>query len=305
MKYVMIPVSFLLGGLAGGLMVRYWRSRSKEGEPLVRRQKIKLVVTTVFATMLLLTVSGYAAFRYKFRAKPVAKATTADAVKDFRKSGGGGAATGRKDFPVAGVYTYKTSGYMKAKSSLLGNVDRPMPKSIPAMLVHKKGCWELGLRLFKEHQRTERYCKDDKGLKLVERWEKNVMFGIKTFTRQAVGPHVLLGPTGKPGSTFMSTWKVTESKTSMPIPMKRPDLHLKNTYVGITKVTIEGKPVSAHHLKQETRYTGAMAGSMKRELWYAVDTGMMLKLKIHSAGSGIATLTIHREYLLTSLKPKR
>lgn len=303
MKYVMIPGSFVLGVLAGGLLVRYWCARG-DTETLVRGQKLKLVAATVLTTTLALAVSGYAAFRYKFRSKPVARATTADAVKDYRKAGGG-SSTERKDMPAGGVYTYETRGYMKAKSALLGNVNRPMPKSIPALVIQKKDCWELGLRLFKEHQRTERYCTSPQGIKLVERWEKNKMFGIKTFARQGVGPHPLLGPTGKPGSTFKTTWKVLEHKSSLPIPMKRPDLHLQNTYVGVTKIAIAGKLVEAHHLRQETHYEGAMSGTMKRELWYAVRNGMMLKLKIHSQGSGVATLTIDRQYLLTSLHPKR
>lgn len=304
MKYVMIPVSFVLGVLAGGLLVRYWRASGKK-ETLARGQKIKLVGATVLTTTLLLAVVGYAGFRYKFRAKPVARATTADAVKDFRKAGGGTSKSERKDMPASGVYTYQTAGHMKAKSALLGNIDRPMPKSIPALVIHKKNCWELGLRLFKEHQRTERYCMNPKGLTLKERWEKNVMFGIKTFSRQGVRPHPLLGPTGKPGSIFKTTWKVLEHKSSLPIPIKRPDLHLENTYVGTTKIEIAGKLIRAHHLRQVAHFKGPMSGTMKRELWYAVHNGMMLKLKILSRASGLATLTIDRQYVLTSLQPKR
>jgi hypothetical protein len=304
MNSIMIPLCFVLGILAGGLLVRYWRARAWSETP-VRGQKIKLVLATVFATTLFLAATGYAAFRYTFRPKPVARATTANAVKDYRKAGGGHAANERKDMPAGGVYTYQTKGYMKARSALLGNLDRPMPKSIPAVVIQNEDCWELGLRLFKEHQRTERYCGTGKGIKLVQRWEKNKMFGIKTFARQGVGPHPLLGPTGKTGGTFKTTWKVLEHKSSLPIPMKRPDLHLKNTYVGVTKVEIEGKLIPAHHLRQVTHYKGAMSGTMKREIWYAVHNGMMLKLKIHSQGSGVATLTIDREYLLKSLRPKR
>jgi len=304
MKYLMVPISFLLGALAGGLLVRYWRARSDKSDVTTPRQKLKLVAATVFVTTLFIGVSGYAAFRYRFRAKPVSKATTAQAVADFRKAGGSSAA-GRKGVPAGGVYTYHAKGFLKVESALMGNLHRQLPKTVPALLIHKKNCWEMGLRLFKEHQRTERYCKGDRGVKLVQRWEKNEMFGIRTFNRQGCGPHGILGPTGKPGSRWTSTWKVLEHKTTMPLPVKRPDLLLRITYVGVTKLTIGGRSVSAHHLQQAADFKGPVSGTMTREVWYAVDTGLMLKLHIKSQGSGVASVTIDRQYTLASLTPKQ
>ncbi|MFH2005079.1 MAG: hypothetical protein ABI333_00700 [bacterium] len=300
----MVPISFLLGALAGGLLVRYWHARSDTPEASIRRQKLKLVAVSALATTLFLGVSGFAAFRYKFRAKPMSKASTAEAVADFRKAGGSTAAE-RKGLPPGGVYTYHAKGHLKVESALFGNIHRPLPKTIPAVLIVKGKCWELGLRLFKQHQRTERYCKSDGGVKLEQRWEKNLMFGIETFTRQQCGPHGILGPTGKPGSTWTSTWKVLEHKTTMPLPMKRPDLELHITYVGVTKLDIGGRQVSAHHLRQNARFTGPVSGTLNREVWYAVDTGLMLKLHVKSQGSGMATVTIDRRYTLASLTPKK
>lgn len=91
----------------------------------------------------------------------------------------------------------------------------------------------------------------------------------------------------------------------MPLPVKRPDLHLHNTYVGVTKLTIGGQPISAHHLLQKANFKGGVSGTLNREVWYAVGNGMMLKLHVKSHGTGLADLTIDRKYTLASLTPKK
>jgi hypothetical protein len=307
MSYWMVPLGFLLGAVAGGLLVVYWRSRSDAAQPVTRYQKIKLVAVSVFATVALIGISGYAFVRYRFAQSDVSQASEGQALADYRKAHGAGATAQREGVPAGGVYTYNAEGGLKVRSSLLGNEDRPLPKTIPAVLVpRKKDCWDLTLRFYKENHRGERYCQDDKkGLTLVKRWAKNKMFGIKTFTRQSCGPHGVLGPTGKPGSQWKDTWKVTEHTTSMPLPMKRPDLHLRITYVGVKALDIGGQKVRTHYLRQRAEYGGAMKGKLYRQVWYDVDTGMMVKLHVQSTGRGIADMDIDRKYTLASLTPKK
>lgn len=308
MTYLLVPISFLVGGIAGGLLAWTWRGRGSASEAPTRRQKIKLVAATALATTLLIAISGYAVIRLRFSKTEMQGASSGEALADYRKTRGGTATAHRSGTPPGGVYTYNTKGYLKASSGLLGNEHHPMPKSIPAVLVPKGECWELTLRIFKQNSRTERYCKDESaGLRLEERWEDNEMFGVKNFTRQRCDPPRLMDSeaAGRPGSTWKTIWKVVEHTTSMPFPMSRPDLHMDVTYVGLTKLKIGGQMVPAHQLKQSAKYGGAMRGTLDREVWYAVDTGMMLQLKVKSLGSGLGSLTIDRQFTLASLTPKQ
>lgn len=302
MSYWIVPITFALGGLAGGLLAWTWRGRS---DAVTRRQKIKLVAATAFLTVALLSITGYAVLRYRFGNTGVDRASTGQAVSDFRKAGG---TAHRAGTPPGGVYTFRAHGGMTVHSALLGDTKRTLPSTIPAVLIPRKqkpGCWELTLRLYKQNHRGEVYCKDATGLRLEQRWERNEMFGIKTFTRQGVTPTLLVGPERAPGTKFTMAWKILEHKTTMPLPVKRPDLSIQATYVALETLTIGGKPVRAHHLRQHATYGGAVTGTLNREVWYAADTGMMLQLRIKSAGKGVANVTIDSAYTLTSLQPKQ
>lgn len=302
MSYWIVPITFVLGGLAGGWLAWTWRGRS---DAVTRRQKTKLVAATAFLTVALLSITGYAVLRARFGKTHVDRASTGQAVSDFRKAGG---AAHQEGTPPGGVYTFRAKGGMKVRSALLGNTTRTLPKTIPAVLVpqkHKPGCWELTLRLFKQNHRGEVYCKDASGLRLMGRWERNEMFGIKTFTRQGVSPTLLVGAGAAPGSHFAMTWKILEHKTSLPLPIKRPDLSIQGTYVDQATLTIGGRRVRAHHVREHANYNGSVKGTLDREVWYAVDTGMMLQLRILSVGKGMANITIDSAYTLTSLKPKQ
>lgn len=306
MTYLFFPLSFLLGGVVGGLLAWTWRGRG-DPAPVTRRQKLKLVALTALATTLFIAASGYGILRVRFKKTEMSKASTGDAVADFRKAGGG-AAKQQAGMPPGGVYTYLTKGYLKAESALLGDANLPLPESIPAVVVPKGDCFELELRLFKQNHRTERYCREGaKGFKITERWETNELFGIKNFTRQTSGPHGVLGPDGRPdpGSSWRMSWKVVEHTTSMPVPVSRPDIHLKVTYVGLTSLDIGGRKVPAHHLKQYATYTGGMKGNLDREIYYAVDSGMMLRLHEKSLATGLAKMQFDRQYTLASLTPKQ
>ncbi|MDY0000165.1 MAG: hypothetical protein RBU30_02605 [Polyangia bacterium] len=305
MLYLLVPISFLVGAAAGGYLAWTWRGR-REPDPVTRRQKLKLVIGTALATILLIALTGYGVLRLGMKATKMSKASTGEAVDDFRKTHGG--AKQQAGMPPPGVYTYLTKGYLKAESKLLGNAHMPLPESIPAVLVAKADCFDLELRLFKENHRSEKFCREgSKGFKIVERWETNEMFGIKNFVRQKSSPHGLLGPDGdpKPGSTWKMSWTVTENTSTMPLPVSRPDIHLTVTYVGLTSLDIGGKKVPAHHLSQSASYTGGVAGKLDREVYYSADSFMMLKLHEKSVAGGLATMKFDREYVLESLTPKQ
>ncbi len=301
MSFYLIPFSLLVGTLLGGLAVHAWRGRSAEGP--TRWQKLRLVVITSLITTLLLAATGYSWFRYRFRARPVSPATTEDALKDFRKTGKRAAT--EPGIPAAGVYTYKTKGFMKSKSSILGDSEQIMPPTIPAVLVSKDNCWELGLRMFKGQERTERYCRTPQGLRHLGRTESGELMGFETFTRFSTGSFPVTGPTGKPGSTWKDVWKTLEHSTESPIKVTPPDLNLDITYVGEESLDIGGKKVKAHHVRHIGTWQSVVSGRLVRDLWYAVDTGMMLKLLLKSKGQGLVTVLIDRSFVLASLIPQK
>jgi hypothetical protein len=151
MPYWILPFTFLLGGLAGGLLAWTWRGRS---DAVTRRQKIKLVAATAFVTVALLSITGCAVLRARFGQTQVDRASTGQAVADLRRAGGAAHQAGT---PPGGVYTFRARGGMKVRSALLGNTTRTLPPTVPAVLVpqpHKPGCWELTLRLFKKNHRA-------------------------------------------------------------------------------------------------------------------------------------------------------
>ena len=72
-----------------------------------------------------------------------------------------------------------------------------------------------------------------------------------------------------------------------------------------SSLTIGGQTIDVHHIKQHADLTGAMKGTLDREVYYSVKTGLMVKLHVLSKVKGLANLTIDRKYLLKSLTPKK
>ncbi|MBU1240606.1 hypothetical protein KJ865_12920, partial [Myxococcota bacterium] len=87
--------------------------------------------------------------------------------------------------------------------------------------------------------------------------------------------------------------------------IERPDLLFQMTYVGIETLDIGGQKLQAHHVIQTSSWTSAVSGSLKREVWYTVDTGLMVKLTIKSLGEGIISMESDTQYELTSLTPQQ
>jgi hypothetical protein len=306
--HVLIPVVFIVGAIAGGLLAWHIRGRiGHKGGPTLF-QTLMLVAATAVATILLLATVGFGLLRFGFgKSGRMSPASTQRAVEDYRKASGAREASRQAGTPKGGVYTFHADGYYKVESTLLGKIHRKLPQNVPAILAPDGQCWELTVRVFKQRQWTERYCKEwSGGFRMEWRKSKSEMYGIKSETKQRCLPNTLFGPTGKPGGSWKTVCKVISRKTNMPVNMPRPDLKLQITHVGVERLNIGGREVAAHHLRQESSMKkGIMKGSMVRDVWYAVNNGMLLKLHIKGSGSGLAKFKMDQRFTMADLEPKK
>ncbi len=304
---LLVPLSFLVGAVVGALLAWWLRGRADPDASPRRLPRLKLAASTVLATVLCLAVAGFVMIRRQFRGGPAAPASMSQAVQDFRRAHPGARhAAQASDLPRPGVYTYRGQGAFRMTSDLFGNREMKLPATIPAIVVLDGRCWELTIRQYQQRQFTERYCRDPKaGLRLEWRKNRSDMNGVKSRSKSRCEPNTLYGPSGKPGATWAVVCKVLSHHTTSPFKFPRPDLKVSISYVGTREVTIGGHKVRAHYLRQTSDMSGPMQGRMVREVWYAVGTGLMLRLRVRGQGTGLANVKIDQTYTLASLEPKR
>lgn len=303
--HALAPLVFLVGTLAGGYATFRLSQRRSGGVAPGRFPRLKLASATAVATLLFLAVAAYGFVAHRFRSTETSPASLRQAVDDFRRSGGGAAADGR-GAPRAGVYTYHGKGFFEIDAPLLGKKHLKLPPTIPAILRQDGPCFELAVRPYENREWTERYCRHGpRGFRLEWRKEKSDMFGIRSRSTQECRPSALFDPTGKPRTRFEATCRTTQSETNLPFGGERPPMKVLVAYLGEVKLEIGGRPVTAHHLRQTSTLEKQLTGSMVRNVWYAADTGMLLKLHIQGSGAGMATIAVDQTYTLASLTPRR
>ncbi len=301
---VLVPLAFLLGAIAGGLMAWRLRGRVAPASKPTRYLRLKLVASTVLATLSILAVAGYALIRHRFGGEQPSPASVNRAMDDFRKSGAGAQ---RGSGPPPGVYTYHGKGFFKIEAPLLGKKHLTLPKTIPAILRHvDKRCWELTVRPWAQHEWTERYCRHGPtGYRQQWRKNKSDMFGIKSSSTSECRPSALFDESGALRRSWEATCRVTKRKTSLPIGGKPRPTKVQITLVGKTKIVIGGRQVVAYHFRQTASVKRKMKGSMTREVWFDASTGMLLKLSTKGGGTGMAKVQVDQTYTLANLKPRR
>jgi len=266
-----------------------------------RHKRWWVVVSSGLVATLAVGALGYAALRSRFRKTMVSKASTRQAVSDFRRSHGANRLVARRRTPQPGVYEYAATGHYKVTVPGLGEDRRVMPKTVPAVLVSKGDCWELTVRYFKQHHWTVRYCRDPKmGLRLVWLKNTNEIFGLKSDSRSICEPDVILRPGDKPGRQWPQRCRPKD-----PNPFFGD---AKGTavarYVGAVHMTVGGRKVVAHHLRRSVKITGMLASVVEQNLWYT-ESGMMVRFHVTAKGSGVARFVADYGLTLMDLSPKR
>jgi uncharacterized protein YneR len=267
-----------------------------------RQKRWWVVVGTSLVITLVVGALGYGLVRSRFRKTKAAQATVGKAVADFRRARGALLAAERGRVPLSGVYKYAATGYYEIGLPALGKDRRVLPKAVPAVLAPSGNCWELSVRYFKQHHWTVRYCRDPRaGLRMVWLRNTNEFFGMKTWSQYRCDPDVILRPGDQPGRQWQQLCKPQEPK---PV-FGSAQVKVAVRYVGTESMTIGGRTLKAHHLHRTINMTGIQVSVIEQDLWYAAESGMMVRLHLKGQGSGIAKFDSDYQLTLKSLSPKR
>ena len=300
MSLFVIPIVFFLGAVSGGVLIWHWRGRRGTDGVLNRRQKWKLVLATALLTTLSLAAVGYGLIHTRFRTTQAKQETVGQAVSDYRKAQGAAPKKSNGKAPPGGVYQYQGSGFYELTVPVLGRERRVLPKTIPAVLLAEGDCWELNLRFFKQHHRKARYCQDPKaGLRVVWIKNKNEFFSMKNDSHSTCTPDVMVRPGAQPGRQWNQDCKPGKVNPHF----GAPKVTVVVRYLGRESLTIGTRATQAHHLRRTLTLSGIQTGIIVQNIWYATDSGMLLKLRMKGEGKGVAKYVSDYQLTLTSLSP--
>jgi hypothetical protein len=295
------PLAFLLGALAGGLLIWHWRGRRGDvAGGLPRGQRWRLVAATALATTLLLAAVSYGLVRHRFQRSRMGGASESAAVADYRRLRGAGGGGGAGRTPPGGVYTYLATGYYQVSAPVVGKERRDLPATVPAVLVAKRDCWELAVRYFAKHVFTSRYCRTPEGgLRLVSSRNQNEAFSVQRDSTTSCADDVILRPGQRAGE-----------KRTLPCRADGPGLGdtLENvaveaTFVGDESLEINGRAHPVRHVRLYIAMKGLQAGSVTQDMWFTADTLLLARLKTDGTGSGMARFRSDYQITLKNLQP--
>jgi hypothetical protein len=260
-----------------------------------------VAVTTGLIASLALGGLGYALVRSQFGKTKVAKESVGNAVTDFRRSKGSGGSSA-EGVPAAGVYQFAGTGKYTVAVAGLGKDTRVLPKIIPALLVSEGRCWTLNIRFFKQHQRTVRYCSDKKGgLRMVWLLNQNKFFGLEHKAKSRCEPDQIFRRGDKPGHSIAQLCKPMDDNQRF----GKTNAKATFDYMATESMTIGGQKIKVHHLRRTLIVKSLQSARVEQHLYYADQTGMLVRYRIDGKGSGLATFKSDYELTLMSLSPKR
>ncbi len=222
----------------------------------------------------------------------------------------GGEADPRDDArsrPAAGVYLYEGSG---SESLSTPPLSQSMGPEMPATVEHRDdGCWSLRIDLSSNHWQRWDYCPE--GDDLVE-------LGGESWQRWMIGPTAI---------TNLSTFECDEGSVVLPADRSSEqewDARCTGTneavegetvsqgpsrFIGGEVVEVDGGEVSTLRFEQERTMSGSQRGGERAELWFDVDTGLLVRLEREvevrtDTPIGESTYTESASFQLVSLTPQ-
>lgn len=210
------------------------------------------------------------------------QASVDDALSRFRSARAAGKVNPLQ--PAAGVYRYRGRG--TESLSVLG-AHQGWGRVVPVTIVPTSaGCWTVRLDYSTHHRQELRYC--ERGTRLLElggstrqRFEFGAFAADDTSTFVCDPPGVAV----KIGAAAGDSWRQSCSGGSA-------EQHTKvtsagpNTFLGIRTLRIGGKPVDAYVYRTDRTITGDQSGHEHDEMWFAVDTGLLVR---YHRDSSVAT----------------
>jgi hypothetical protein len=303
---VALAVSFLAGVAVGAvpwLVLRRRDAPAPEGERTKerarhRRHTFKVAAVSVGLTLLVAVAGTYAVLRVLLTSAPLGRAGADDVLREVRALGGG---PDRLRAPAAGVYTYAASGYYETTAPVFGAERRELPATVPAALVHDPGGWTLTVHYFDRHRVAHRFvAAPGRVLEEPEIVTDNVRYGMEIRTVLSCRPPEAVRAGLAPGAT----WPQDCGALTTGLMGATQTLASNATFVGTEPLTVGGRQVEAWHVRRETTVAGSQTGTLLRDVWYATDTGMLLRFETSSTTTGLADHEERIRLELVSLEPK-
>jgi hypothetical protein len=202
--------------------------------------------------------------------------------------------------PAEGVYSYATSG--SEEISVFG-ARHEYPSRTFATVRHLDGClWEHRNEVIKEHVDTTVGCNQADRLLLMTQERRVEFFGTKDGALAYCKPPLPLHIRAeKVGTKVVGTCNSSDGTA---------EATLTRTFLGIEQMTIGGEKVSAVHIEIDSVFKGRANGTAMDELWFAEDTGAVLRWErtVDTKAKAFGTDVRYQEeatFLLESLSPKR
>jgi hypothetical protein len=273
----------------------------------MRRRTLRVVAVSVGLTLAVVVAGTYAVLRVLLHAGPLERVGAETVLRDLRAQGAGAtvvAASGEPDRPgppPPGVYTYAASGFYETVAPVFGEERRDLPPTVPAALRHEPDGWTLTVHFFDRHRTVFRWlARSGWTIEEADSVTDNVRFGFEVRTTTSCRPTAILRGAMPAGTT----WEQDCESVSTGIVGATQQLRSQTTMVGVESVDVGGARVDGWHVRRHTVVSGGQRGTLVRDAWFAVDTGLLLRLDVESRTSGLADHTEISSLVLTSLVPE-
>lgn len=297
-----LPLAFVVGALVGAGLT--WWASGRFQSARDGRYGLGALIATSVITLTVAALAAYGAIKWKYRARPVDRASVDDTVRSFRKlsraAADAGPATGR-ELPAAGVYTYRGGGFFKMDAPIVGKQRRDLPAAVPAMLVIAGDCWELKISYFKQQTWKARYCKSPAGALRME-WVRthNEVFGRVVGGLYGCTPPDIIRAGMKVGDRFMTSCGSIDPKSP-----SSATTNVQLELLGEDSVRVGDQNVSTWHVLRTVKVIGRQSGVTVRNLWFSKDTGMLVRVREHAETSGLVKYKSDWELTLTQTTPRK
>jgi hypothetical protein len=270
--------------------------------PTRRRRRWPWIVGVL---VVLLLVSG-ALVAWLWGGGGAEEASVGDALSRFRSARAAGDANPLQ--PAAGVYRYRGQG--TESLSVLG-AHQDWGRTVPVTVIPtSSGCWTVRLDYSTHHRQELYYC--ERGTRLLEMGgstRQRFEFGAfsaddqQRFVCDPPGVAVKVG--AMPGDSWRQSCTGGSTTQHTTVTSAGP-----NTYLGERTIRIEGKPVAAYVYRTDRTLTGDQSGREHDEMWFAVDTGLLLRYRRDSEVSspspvGSVRYTERGTVTATELTPRK
>lgn len=264
-----------------------------------------LWIAGIVVAAIVVVVVGFVVVSFVLREDPGAKSVE-EALEELDE-GGSGEDGDVVSGPEPGVYRAEGEGTESLSVPPVSQHDGAvMPVSVERP---ETGCWRVKIDYNEAHWQSWLFCEQDgviveRGGETYQRWDFGAITAENTSTF-VCDPSVMIDPDAEPGARWEQSCTGTSSATAGTTISAGP-----YEFVGIEEVVIGGVGVPARRYHQERSLSEAQQGTTVTELWFAVDTGLPLRMEREThvesdSPVGRVTYTESGHWQLASLTPER